>query len=387
MFGNVGSHLGGTTTDEVAPRLLSQLMMSDLPEAIYIKDERRRFVRLNEAECRILGAARPEDVVGRTADRFVPAKRARTWRQEDTRVLVSGEVLLDRIEQTVDQDGNVRWLSATKAPLRNHDGAISGIIGLTRDVTKEKMGEHAKDQFISTLSHELRTPVAAIMGSLSLVTSGAAGALPDDAARLLRIACANGQRLISLINDILDLEKLTCGMMVFDLLSIDVRTLVEQEIAATQTYAEPYRVRIRLEDAAVHAKVRADPVRLAQVINNLLSNAIKYSPSGSEVVVGIEERHGMVRIWVRDHGPGIPVEFRDRIFDKFIQVNGGRTGPKCGTGLGLSIAKEIVERLHGKIGFEIAPDGGTIFEVKLPSLDGADWGCGEPCRPIDADGR
>ena len=386
MLGDVGSQLGGTAAD-VAPRLLSQLMISDLPDAIYVKDERRRFVCLNEAECRILGAARPEDVVGKTADRFVPAKRARTWRQEDTRVLVSGEVLLDRIEQAVDEDGNVRWLSATKVPLRNRDGAISGIVGITRDITKEKVGEHAKDQFISTLSHELRTPVAAIMGSLALVTSGAAGAIPEDAERLLRIASANGQRLISLLNDILDLEKLTCGMMVFDLLSIDVLGLLEREIAAMQAFADPYGVRIRLAGDAVHAKVRADPVRLAQVVNNLLSNAIKYSPRGAEVVVGIEERHGMVRIWVRDHGPGIPVEFRDRVFDKFVQVGTGRTGPKCGTGLGLSIAKEIAERLHGKIGYELAPDGGTIFEVRLPSLDSASGDRGERCGAINADHR
>jgi PAS domain S-box-containing protein len=386
MLGNVGSQLGGTAAD-VAPRLLSQLMISNLPDAIYVKDERRRFVCLNEAECRILGATKPADVVGKTADRFVPAKRARTWRQEDARVLVSGEVLLNRIEQAVDEDGNVRWLSATKAPLRNRGGAISGIVGITRDITKEKVGEHAKDQFISTLSHELRTPVAAIIGSLSLVTSGAAGTIPEDAERLLRIASANGQRLISLINDILDLEKLTCGMMVFDLLSIDVLALLEREIAAMQAFAEPYGVRIRLEGDAIHAKVRADPVRLAQVVINLLSNAIKYSPRGAEVVVGLEERRGIARIWVRDHGPGIPVEFRDRVFDKFVQVGAGRTGPKCGTGLGLSIAKEIVERLHGKIGFELAPDGGTIFEVRLPSLDGASGEHSDCRRAIDGESR
>jgi signal transduction histidine kinase len=123
--------------------------------------------------------------------------------------------------------------------------------------------------------------------------------------------------------------------------------------------------------------VRADPARLSQVLSNLLSNAVKYSPRGAEVVVGIKDWHGRIRILVRDHGPGIPEKYKDRVFDKFIQVNANGAHQKSGTGLGLSIVKQIVERLDGEVGFESAPDGGTIFHVTLPR-----WKAG-----MEADGR
>jgi PAS domain S-box-containing protein len=354
---------------ELGQRHLSQLMASNFPDGIYLKDARRRYLCLNEAEGKILGLAAPDDAVGKAADRFVSAKRARIWRQEDTRVLVTGEPLIDRIEESVGEDGSVRWLSATKAPLRNSHGAITGIVGITRDITQVRHAEQLKDQCIATLSHELRTPVSAITGTLSLVASGAAGALPDAAARLLKIADANCERLLLLINDFLDLEKLTCGMMVFELQQVDVHAIVEKEIAATQSFADPFGVQIRLDGDAEGGTVRADPVRLAQVISNLLSNAVKFSPRGAAVAVTIENRQGTISIHVRDHGPGIPAEFKDRVFDKFVQVNTRRADTKRGTGLGLSIVKQIVGRLHGDVSCAPARGGGTVFSVTLPSWE------------------
>lgn len=339
-----------------------------MADAVSVKDERRRYISLNDAECRLLGIDDPADVIGKTADRLVSARRARMWREEDTSVLVSGERLVDRIEQVTDSDGTVRWLATSKTPLRNRHNAITGIVSVTRDITRNKLNDYAKDQFIATLSHELRTPVAAIMGSLSLVTSGTAGDVPETAERLLKIASTNGERLSRLVNDILDLEKISCGMMVFDLMSVDVRVIVANEIAAIQSFAASYGVPILLDEDAVHAVVRADPMRLAQVISNLLSNAVKYSPRGKPVEVAITQRRGEVRITVRDHGPGIPAAFHDSVFEKFVQV-GGRTGSKNGTGLGLNIAKEIIERLHGRIGFEPADGGGTVFFATLPTLE------------------
>ncbi len=319
---------------EFEQRLLSQLMASSIPDGIYIKDARRRYIRLNEAEARILGVTSPRAALGKQADRFIAAKRARLWRQEDTRVLVTGEVLTDRIEECVGEDGSVRWLSATKAPIRDRYGAITGIAGITRDVTGAKHVEELKDQFISTLSHELRTPVAAIVGSLALVASGAAGALPNSAARLLKIASANCERLGLLINDVLDTEKLACGMMAFNLQRVDVRPIVEQEIAAIQSFAEPYGVRIGLDRNAADGSVRANSVRLGQVVSNLLSNAVKFSPRGADVVVGIEDRRGSICISIRDHGPGIPPEFKN---SHLRQVRAGerrRHGAKVRDGAG-----------------------------------------------------
>ena len=235
-----------------------------------------------------------------------------------------------------------------------------------RYATERKRLERLKDEFVSTVSHELRTPLTSISGALGLLTGNAAGTLPKPMARLLAIAHTNSQRLVRLVNDILDIEKMQAGRVLFNFSRVEVRPLVAQAIEANRAFAEGYGVRVRLEDACTAADVRADPDRLLQVVTNLLSNAIKFSPSDSEVVVAIEKATDVVRISVRDHGVGIPVDFRPLIFEKFAQADAGDARQKGGTGLGLSIVKQIVDRLCGQVGFADAPGGGTLFHVQLP---------------------
>ncbi len=246
-----------------------------------------------------------------------------------------------------------------------------GLLRALRYATERKRLERLKDEFVSTVSHELRTPLTSISGSLGLLMGNAAGNLPDSARRLVAIAHTNSQRLVRLINDILDIEKMEAGRVVFNFSRVEVRPLVAQAIEDNRGFAEGYGVRVRLEDTltAGAADVRADPDRLLQVVTNLLSNAIKFSPANNEVVVAVEKGIDMVRLTVRDHGPGIPVDFKPLIFEKFAQADAGDARQKGGTGLGLSIVKQIVDRLSGEVGFADAPGGGTIFHVQLPCWD------------------
>ena len=246
---------------------------------------------------------------------------------------------------------------------------VRGLLRALRYATERKRLERLKDEFVSTVSHELRTPLTSISGSLGLLMGNAAGDLPKPMARLLAIAHTNSQRLVRLVDDILDIEKMEAGRVVFNFSRVEVRPLVEQAIEANRGFAEGYGVRVRLEDARTATDVRADPDRLLQVVTNLLSNAIKFSPSDHEVVVAIEKGTDMVRLTVRDHGPGIPVDFKPLIFEKFAQADAGDARQKGGTGLGLSIVKQIVDRLSGEVGFADAPGGGTIFHVQLPCWD------------------
>ncbi len=246
-----------------------------------------------------------------------------------------------------------------------------GLLRALRYATERKRLERLKDEFVSTVSHELRTPLTSIAGSLGLLVGNAVGKLPEPMARLLSIAHTNSQRLTRLVDDILDIEKMEAGRVVFNFKRVEVRPLVEQVIEANRAYAEGYGVRMRLEDASTDpaADVRADPDRLFQVVTNLLSNAIKFSPTDNEVVIAIFKENGLVRFTVRDHGPGIPVDFKPLIFEKFAQADARDARQKGGTGLGLSIVKQIVDRLNGKVGFADAPDGGTVFSVELPCWD------------------
>jgi signal transduction histidine kinase len=245
-----------------------------------------------------------------------------------------------------------------------------GLLRALRYATERKRLERLKDEFVSTVSHELRTPLTSISASLGLLAGNVAGILPEPARRLLGIAHTNSQRLVRLVNDILDIEKLESGHVVFDLRRIDVGSLVERTIDANRGFAEDHNVRIRFEGSSTVAEVRADADRLAQVITNLLSNAVKFSPADNEVVVTVGHASDFVRISVRDHGPGIHPGFESRIFERFAQADATNTRRKGGTGLGLSIVKQIVDRLGGEVGFIDAAGGGTIFHVDLPRWNG-----------------
>jgi signal transduction histidine kinase len=241
-----------------------------------------------------------------------------------------------------------------------------GLLRALRYAIERKRLERLKDEFIATVSHELRTPLTSISASLGLLMGKTAGNLPDPAVRLLTIAHTNSQRLVRLVNDILDIEKMDSGQVVFNFGRVEVQPLLEQAMEANRGFAEGYGVRIRLEDAFDVGYVRADPDRLVQVITNLLSNAIKFSPAGNEVVIAVHKRTDVVGISVRDHGSGISVDFKPHIFERFAQADATNARQKGGTGLGLSIVKQIVNRLGGEVGFEDAPAGGTIFYVTLP---------------------
>jgi PAS domain S-box-containing protein len=262
------------------------------------------------------------------------------------------------------KDGSEFPVEIMLSPLESAEGIV-----VIRDISARKHNERLKDEFVSTVSHELRTPLTSIAGSLGLLAEQWADELPKSAARLLAIAHTNSQRLVRLINDILDIEKLESSRVVFNWSQVDLRSLVEHAIEENRGFAESYGVRVRLDTTSADSVVNADPDRLAQVVTNLLSNAIKFSPAGEEVLVAVEKSGNIMCISVRDHGCGVPDDFKPHAFDKFAQADGTTSRQKGGTGLGLSIVKQIVERLGGAVRFNDAPGGGTIFFVELPAWD------------------
>ena len=251
-----------------------------------------------------------------------------------------------------------------------------GLMRALRYANERNRLEQMKDDFVATVSHELRTPLTSISGSLALLMNNSAGQLPASAARLLGIAHRNCQRLGRLINDILDIEKIESGKVVFAVKRLDLRTLVEQSIEANKGFADGYGVRVKVDPNLAACEIAGDPDWVAQVITNLLSNAIKFSERDDEVVIAIEQRAHTIRLSVRDHGCGIPKDFKARVFDKFAQADNSDGRQKgTGTGLGLSIVKQIVLRLGGEVSFEDVPGGGAVFHVDLPQ-----WGQGTTRR-------
>ena len=265
--------------------------------------------------------------------------------------------------------GNLRIYDMQYAPCYGEgpeQDQVVGFYSLGADITELKRVSRMKTEFISTVSHELRTPLTSVRGSLGLVLGGVAGELPGAVKTLLDIANNNCERLIRLINDILDSEKIESGQMRLDLKPVNIAQLVAQAMSANESFADQHGVKLVLDAADALLQASVDSDRLTQVVTNLLSNAVKFSPAGGTVTLKVVRTAGGVRVEISDCGPGIPDEFRGRIFQKFSQADASDSRQKGGTGLGLNISQALVQKMGGDIGFISRTGEGAIFFFEFP---------------------
>jgi signal transduction histidine kinase len=212
----------------------------------------------------------------------------------------------------------------------------------------------------------LRTPLTSIIGSLQLVNSGVVGEVAGEISELSAVAERNAQRLLDLINDLLDIDKIESGKFNLQPESVPLDDLVQESLILNKAFADRFRVTLQVRGSVPDVRLRVDRKRLMQVMTNLLSNAAKFSPEGASVEVSTRRVDGVVRVEINDRGPGIPEDFRNRIFTRFAQADSTTTRNKGGTGLGLAICKRLIELMEGRIGFHDRPGGGTTFHFELP---------------------
>jgi signal transduction histidine kinase len=205
-----------------------------------------------------------------------------------------------------------------------------------------------------------------IQVSLELLSAGAMGEMPEQARKELASAEYSATRLIHLINDLLDIDKMEAGKFDLELRSADLGWIFERCLRSVRAYADRHQVSIVVPDDDDDAKVYADPDRLAQVVTNLLSNAIKYSPSGGEVTISYEDLSDATVVRITDRGRGIPAGLEEKIFERFQQVDAKDEREKKGTGLGLAICKAIIDAHHGSIGVKSKEGEGSTFWFKVP---------------------
>lgn len=270
---------------------------------------------------------------------------------------VSGEETLFRA------DGSAFRAEYVFTPILD-EGRFSGSVLSFRDISHRSALDRMKDEFISTVSHELRTPLTSIRGALGLLSSGILGEIDEKPANLLRIALANSDRLVRLINDILDLERIQSGREPLAFRPVQLADLVRQAIDGIQPVAEAGGVRL-IHDA-VRVEIEGDADRLLQVLTNLLSNAVKFSPPNSTVSVMMKPENEGVTLSVIDHGRGIPSEKLEAVFGRFQQVDASDSRQKGGSGLGLAICRTIMMQHSGRIWAERNPVRGSTFRVFLP---------------------
>lgn len=342
-------------------------VLSNIADPVLLTDPQGIIIECNTAAQTALGFERYELLGSPVMDLLVTdSVVSDDDMSRDARTLAdSGQVWRSEFEVRR-KDGAIRLFSNTTTGMFDERGALIGRISVNRDVTEQREVDRMKNEFISVVSHELRTPLTSIMGSLGLIRSGAMGEVPDEVAGMIDIAHSNSDRLIRLINDILDLEKIEAGKMNFHMETLDVSDVLAQAESDNQGYADKNNVELQITRHMRDVSVLADKDKLAQVFANLLSNAIKFSPANSTVELGAYRHEQSIRFFVADHGAGIPEDFREKIFSKFSQADSSATRQQGGTGLGLSICKTIVDRLEGDIGFESTTGEGSTFFFDLP---------------------
>ena len=347
-----------------------EFILNSVASGILGTDAEGKVVFANPAAAEMLGlpAAR---LIGRTMHSIVhdgkPGTKTdpepcsgecRTLRAFSSREAVSGQDVFYR------NDGTPFPVEFSVTPMVEF-GLAAGSVASFRDVSQRDALDRMKDEFISTVSHELRTPLTSIRGALGLLSAGLLGEMSDKAANLLRIAVSNSDRLVCLINDILDLERLQSGRAPLSIQTCALNEVVRQAIDHLNPMAEAAQVLVTAESSPVD--VDADSDRLLQVVTNLLSNAIKFSPPESVVSVKIARTAEGVTLTVTDQGRGIPMDKLESIFDRFQQVDVSDARQRGGTGLGLAICRTIVHQHGGRIWAQPNPEGGSIFSMFLPS--------------------
>ena len=338
-------------------------------DAFIAVDQRGMIIDWNPAAERMFGWTRHEAVGWPMAEMILPerfrpsiAKALHSVRQ--IQPMMRFERRLERI--VINRQGAEFTVEVTVALAGTGEDAFFSIF--LHDISERKKVDTMKTEFVSTVSHELRTPLTSIHASLSMLDQGMAGELPPDVAGLIHIASQSCERLMRMVNDLLDVQKIEAGKMMYERTAQPLAPLARQvaDVMAGQARSCGVTLRLDLPPGSETMLAQIDHDRMMQVLSNLVSNAIKFTPRDKSVTIGLAQRPGWARMMVTDEGPGIAPAFQPRVFERFAQADGADSRQRGGSGLGLSISKAIVEEHGGTIGFETHAGLGTRFTVELP---------------------
>ncbi len=356
---------------------VSALMLEISPLPLSMLDTAGRYLSVNQAWEEFTGRHR-EDVIGQAASSYLSAEDAALHERHD-RELLAGGGRISYEARVTHRDGSTRDVRLIKVAVPGDDGAPAGILVVLMDVSEFRAAERAtrdardaaeeasraKSEFIANISHELRTPLQSILGFSEL--GMLRGRQHEKLASMFTDIHASGQRMLALVNDLLDVSKIESTVGTFHLERADLRTLVREVAREIDPLLAGRQLRLELQLSELPLVAKVDPMRFQQVVRNVLANAIKFSPYHGRIdLTGQTTPAGEIRISVADQGPGIPPEEVERVFEAFVQSSLTKDG-SGGTGLGLAICRKIIEAHGGRIHAENRPEGGAAFHIHLPA--------------------
>lgn len=343
-----------------------QAVIDNMFDSIVTIDTSGTVTSFNPAAEVVFGR-KSETVIGQNVTILMPQNHALNHHQYMSNYLTGGEAkVIGRVRELEGVRKNGETFPMELAVTEFHHGSERGFVGVIRDLTERKRVERMQTEFVATVSHELRTPLTSISGALALLRGGAVGTIPEKGNQLLDTAMRNSQRLTRLIEDLLDIERLTSDRMNFDFAVYPIGTLLTQALDSNDAYADRRGITLELKMPVPEVSIRVDEGRFIQILSNFLSNAVKFSPQGERVIVEVTLEDTDMICSVTDFGTGIPDAFRDRLFQKFAQVDASDTRNTSGTGLGLAISKQLAINMNGSVGYETAASGGAQFWVRFP---------------------
>ncbi|MDR3616103.1 MAG: ATP-binding protein [Candidatus Obscuribacterales bacterium] len=358
----IGEQIGGyiTRKEKDAQAAMMANLVENASDAIVTADTDRKIIYWNHAAEQQYGYTQ-EEVKGKSIRLLLRPNDPVS--AEDFRHILTGEQVM-REDVHVRKDGSLVDVQVTFAVVPDACGTIVGVAGIIRDVTAQKAAERRVSEFYSTVSHELRTPLTSICGALGLIEGGVLDRAEE--LDLIQVARRNSDRLVRLVNDMLDLKKLEAGKMELSMTDVAPQDIVDQALASLLAMAAESKVALQAE-VKCNSLFKADPDRVLQMLINLIGNAIKFSPEQSTVKIVVEPRKSnRLRFSVVDQGIGIPSHQLPKLFGRFQQLDSSDTRPKGGTGLGLAITKALAEQHGGRIGVESEIGKGSTFWFELP---------------------
>ncbi len=308
----------------------------------------------------------PEEILDTDISFLLNDENKNKWKQELQNYINKRKGWVGLVHEWKHKNGSIKWLESNAEIISNSQGDIIGFRGADRDITERIQVDRIKNEFISIVSHELRTPLTSIRGSIGLIMGKAKNELSERTYHLLEIAYHNCERLIRLINEILDIEKMESGKIEMHFEPLKIDDLIRSVVEDNQAFAEKLKIDIVVEELTNGAMVYGNADRLFQVISNLLSNAIKFSNPSGRVFIHAKEMPTSIRVSIKDEGIGIPDSFKPQIFKKFSQADTSSSRALAGTGLGLNICKNIIEKHGGTIQFTSQVGKGSTFYFDLP---------------------
>jgi PAS domain S-box-containing protein len=261
-------------------------------------------------------------------------------------------------------DGTLRYLESNATPILDASGAVAGFRGADRDISDRKQAEAMKSDFVSFVSHQLRTPLSGVSWMLELAAE--TPGLSDDAAAYIGEARESATRLIRLVNDLLDISRLESGRIVLNPEHFRIGEVVEHVAAELKPFVDDKKLKVTIARFSAEPAIHADRQLMRQAVTNLLSNAIKYTPADGSIDIALSARNGVVSCAFRDSGIGVPQEARTRLFEKFYRADNAVVVESEGTGLGLHLVRLVVEQFGGKVWCDPHCDRGSLFVMELP---------------------